>query len=117
MVRGSSEIEPVTDGAGAHMSFGAGAAQHNRPLPVPDFRDRSEGEGTAPSREETATADDDLVGAVSVLLIADVIQPAELRAVAGEHAIAPCGGEEPTEFRLCPVAPLAPAILPHGREE
>jgi len=54
----------------------------------------------APPPEETATADDDLVGMVSVLLVADVIQPADVRAVAREHPVAAGGGEEPAEFRL-----------------
>ena len=49
----------------------AGAAQHNRPLPLSDFRHRTEGEDTPPPREETATADDDLVGVVSVPLVAE----------------------------------------------
>jgi hypothetical protein len=52
-----------------------------------------------------------------VPLVADVIQPADMRAVAREHPVAPGDGEEPAEFRLCPVAPLAPATLLHGREE
>jgi hypothetical protein len=69
-----------------------------------DFRHRTEGEDTPPPREETATADDDLVGAVSVALVA-------------EHPVAPGGGEEAAEFRLCPAAPLTPATLLHGREE
>ncbi len=99
------------------VSLGAGAAQHNRPLPLSDFRHRTEGEDTPPPREKTATADDDLVRVVSVPLVADVIQPADVRAVARERAVAPGGGEEPAEFRLCPVAPLAPATLLHGREE
>jgi hypothetical protein len=82
-----------------------------------DFRHRTEGEDTPPPREETATADDDLVGAVSVALVADVIERAEVRAVAREHPVAPGGGEEAAEFRLCPAAPLTPATLLHGREE
>ena len=99
---------PVTDGADvARVSLGAGAAHHNRPLPLSDFRHRAEGEDTPPPREETATADDDLVRVVNVPLVADVIQPAEVRAVAREHSVAPGDGEEPAEFRLCPVAPLA----------
>jgi len=44
---------------------------------LPDLRYRAEGEDTPPPREETATADDDLVGVVSVPLVADVVQPAE----------------------------------------
>jgi hypothetical protein len=73
-----------------------------------------------PPRKETVTADDDLVGVVSVPLVADVIQPADVRAVAREHPVALGRGDEAAEFRLCPVAPLAalaPATLLHGREE
>ena len=112
------EIEPVTDGAdAARVSLGAGAAHHNRPLPLFDFRDRAEGEDTPPPCDETATADDDLVGVIGVPHVADVIQPPEVRAVAREHSVASGDGEEPAEFRLCPVAPLAAATLLHEREE
>jgi hypothetical protein len=98
----------------------AGAAQHNRPIPWPDFLHRAEGEGTPPPREEAAAADDDLVRVVSVPLVADVIEPADVRAVALEHAIALGGGEEAAEFSQCPTAPLAALVrttLLHGREE
>ena len=81
----------------ARVSLGPGAAQHNRPLPSPDLRHSPEREDAPPPREETATADDDLVGVVSVPLVADVIQPAEVRAVAREHPVASGGGKEPTE--------------------
>ena len=49
-------------------------------------------------------------------LVADVIQPADVRAVAREHPVALGGGEEAAEFRLSPVGPLAalvPATLLH----
>ena len=117
----SSEIEPRHNGAdAARVSLGAGAAQHNRPLPLSDFRHRTEGEDTPPPREETATADDDLVRVVSVPLVADVVQPADVRAIAREHPVAPGGGDEAAELCLCPVAPLAalvPSTLVHSREE
>jgi hypothetical protein len=91
----------LPDGAeAAHVSLVAGAAHHNRPLPLSDVRHRAEGEDTPPSREEPATADDDLVRVVDVPLVADVIQPAQVRAVAREHSVAPGDGEEPAEFRL-----------------
>jgi hypothetical protein len=48
---------------------------------------------------------------VSVPLEADVIYPADGRAVAGEHPVALGGGEEATEFGLCPMARLA-ALIP-----
>ena len=95
------EIEPVSDVCRRRpRSLGAGAAHDNRPLPLFDFRHRAEGEDTPPPREETATADDDLVRVVNVPLVADVIQPAEVRAVAREHSVASGDGEEPAEFRL-----------------
>ena len=94
-----------------------GAAQHNRPLPSPNFRHRTEREDTPPPREETATADDDLVRVVDVPFVADVVQPADVRAVAREYPVAPGVGEEPAEFRLRPVALLVPATLLHGGEE
>jgi len=99
------------------VSLGADAAQQNRPLPSPNIRHRTEGEDTPPPREEPATADDDLVRVVNVPLVADVIQPADVRAVAREHPVALGDGEKPAEFRVCPVAPLASATLLHGREE
>jgi hypothetical protein len=118
-VAGAVERDRVCYGGAdaARVSLGAGAAQHDRPLPSPNFRHRTEGEDTPPPREETTTADDDLVRVVSVPLVADVIQPADVRAVAREHPVAPGDSEEPAEFRLCPVAPLAPATLLHGGEE
>jgi hypothetical protein len=99
------------------VSLGAGAALDNRTVPLSDLRHRAEGEDTPPPREETATADDDLVGVIGVPHVADVIQPPEVRAVAREHSVASGDGEEPAEFRPSPVAPLAPASLVHGREE
>ena len=92
---------PVTDDLDvARVSLGAGAAHHNRPLPLSDVRHHAEREDTPPPREQPATADDDLVRMVDVALVTDVIQPAEIRAVAREHSVAPGDGEEPAEFRL-----------------
>jgi len=54
---------------------------------------------------------------VDVPLVADVVQPADVRAVAREYPVAPGVGEEPAEFRLRPVALLVPATLLHGGEE
>jgi len=96
---------------------GPGTAQHNRPLPSPNFRHRTEREDTPPPREETATADDDLVRVVDVALVADVIQPADVRAVAREYPVAPGVGEEPAEFRPRPVVLFVPATLLHGGRE
>ena len=105
---------------GRHVSLSTGGAQHNRPLPSLNFRHRTEGEDTQPPREEAAAADNDLVRVGNVPLVADVIQPAEVPAVAREHPVAPGGDEEAAEFRLCsvaPRAPLVPSINLHGRDE
>jgi hypothetical protein len=70
-----AQRELVTDGADVRVSLGApSAAEHNRPLPSPNFRHRAEGEDAPLPREETATADDKLVRVVNVPLVADVIQ-------------------------------------------
>jgi hypothetical protein len=113
-----AQRELVTDGADVRVSLGApSAAEHDCPLPSSNFRHRAEREDTPLPREKTATADDKLVRVVNVPLVADVIQPADVRAVAREDAIASGDGEEPAEVRLCSVAPLAPATLLHGGEE
>ena len=105
----------MTDGAdAARVSLAAGAAHDNRTVALSDFGHRAEGEDTPPRCEETATADDDLVGVVGVALVSDVIEPAELCSVAREHPVARGGCEESAEFCLCPVAPLDPATLLHG---
>jgi len=46
-----------------------------------------------------------------VPLVADVIEPADVRAVAGEHPVALGGGEQAVEVRLRPMAPPAFPIL------
>jgi uncharacterized protein YndB with AHSA1/START domain len=50
---------------------------------------------------------------------ADVIQPADVGAVSGEHSVALRGGEQAAEVGLRPVIPLdaLAAPLPHGGEE
>ena len=57
-----------------------------------------EGKGT-PLWEQTAPADDDLVGVVGVSLVADVVEPAQVRTVARDHPVARGGGEQTTELR------------------
>ena len=114
------DLSPVKDSSSkTRLRRGTepGAAQHNCPLPSPNFRHRTEREDTPPPREETATADDDLVRVVNVPFVADVIQPADVSAVAREYPVAAGVGEEPAEFRLRPVALLVPATLLHGGEE
>ncbi len=94
-------------------------AQDDRALPRPHCLDRAEGKGAAPLRQQAAAADDDLVGVVDVPLVADVVEPADLRAVAGHDPVALRGGEQATELRLPPQALLGTLIanpLLHGRE-
>ena len=53
-------------------------------------------------------------------LVADVIQPAQVRAVASDHPVALGGGEQAAEFGLRPVASLAALVsvtFLHEREE
>jgi hypothetical protein len=56
---------------------------------------------------------------VGVPLVADVVEPAEMRAVACRHSVPRGGGEQATELRLPPQAllsTLAPDPLPHKRK-
>jgi hypothetical protein len=53
---------------------------------------------------------DDLVGVVSVALVANVIEPADGRAIARHHPVALGGGKQATEFRLPPQALLGTLI-------
>lgn len=49
--------------------------------------------------------------------VADVVEPAEMRAVACDHSVALGGGEQATEFRLTPQALIGALILdpsPHA---
>ena len=57
---------------------------------------RAEAKSTPPPPKEAAEADDDLVGMVSVPLVADVIELTDFDAVAGEHPVALGGGKEAT---------------------
>ncbi len=56
---------------------------------------------------------------VGVPLVADVLEPAEVHAVACQDPVALGGGEQATELRLPPQALLGTLItdpLPYGRE-
>jgi hypothetical protein len=46
-----------------------------------------------PLQEQAALANDDLVGVVGVLLVADVVEPTEVRAIACHDPVARGGGE------------------------
>src|SRR5437867_3319368 len=99
--------EPVLTGLGlAHrrrsgwrrtVERSGAQAEHDRPLPRPHCLDRVEGKGT-PLWEQAASADDDLVGVVGVSLVADVVEPAQVSAVARYHPVAGGGGEQTTEL-------------------
>ena len=94
-------------------------AQDDRPLPRPHRLDVAEGKGTTPLEEQAASANDDLVGVVGVLFIADVIEPTNVGAIACHDPVASGGREQATELRLPPQALLCILIadpLIHGRE-
>jgi hypothetical protein len=94
-------------------------AQHDRPLPRPDRLDRAEGNSTPTSQEQAASTNDDFVGMISVPLIADVIEPTELRAVARHHPVPLGSGKQAPEFRPPPHAlliTLIPDRLPHDTQ-
>jgi hypothetical protein len=94
-------------------------AQHDRPLPPPHRLDGAEGNGAVPPRKQASPANDDLVGAIGVPLVTDVVEPAEMRAVACHHSVPLRGGQQATELRLPPQALLATLIpdpLAHRRE-
>jgi len=94
-------------------------AKDDRPLPRLDCLDRTEGKGTVPPWEEAAPSNDDRVGVVCVPLVADVVEPTDLRAVACHDPVALGGGEQATELRLPPQAllgtPTADSLV-HGEK-
>jgi hypothetical protein len=97
----------------------AAEAQHDRPLPRPHRLDGAEGNGTVPPRKQASPANDDLVGAIGVALVTDVVEPAEMRAVASYNSVPLGGGEQATELRLPPqglLGTLIPDPLGHRRE-
>ena len=59
-----------------------------------------------PLQEQAASANDDLVGVVGVLLIADVVEPTDVRAIARHDPVASSGREQAPELR-----PPPPALL------
>jgi len=93
-------------------------AQDDRPLPRPHRLDRRVRKRTAP-REQSAPANHDLVGVIGVPLVADVVEPTELRSVASHDPIAGGGRKQTTEFRLSPqtlLGILIPDPFAHRRE-
>ena len=73
-------------------------AQHDRSFPRSDFLDFVEGEHAPASRAEAASADDEFVWVIGMLLVAEMIEPAEIRAVACQHPVAFGGSEQATEL-------------------
>ena len=72
-----------------------------------------------PLQEQAASANDDLVGVVGVLFIADVVEPTNVGTIACHHPVASGGREQATELRLPPQALLCIVIadpLIHRRE-
>jgi hypothetical protein len=94
-------------------------AHDHRSLTLLDRLDRAEAKDVVPPRDQAASANDELVGMVGMPLVADVIKPADVRAVARHDTIALGGGKQATEFGL-PFQPLLGALIatamPHGRE-
>jgi hypothetical protein len=93
--------------------------QDDRPLPWPHRVDAAEGKGTLPLQEQAASANDDLVGVVGMLFIADVVEPTDVRAIACHDAVAGGGREQAPKLGLPPQALLCILIagpLIHGRE-
>jgi hypothetical protein len=94
-------------------------AKDDSPLPRLYCLDRTEGKGTVPPWEEAAPSNDDRVGVVCVPLVADVVEPTDLRAVDCHDPVALGGGEQATELRLPPQALLGTLIadsLVHGEK-
>mgnify|MGYP003297498007 CR=1 FL=1 len=66
-----------------------------------------------------ARPNDNLIGVVGMALVADVIEPTDVRAIACHDPVASGGREQATELRLPPQALLCILIadpLIHGRE-
>jgi hypothetical protein len=72
-----------------------------------------------PLQKQAASANDDLVGVVGVLFIADVVEPTDVRAIACHDPVASGCREQAPEFRLPSPALLGTLIadlLCHGNE-
>ena len=94
-------------------------AKDDSPLPRLYCLDRTEGKGTVPPWEEAAPSNHDRVGVVCVPLVADVVEPTDLRAVDCHDPVALSGGEQATELRLPDQALLGTLIadsLVHGEK-
>jgi hypothetical protein len=85
-------------------------AQNDSPLLRTHLRDRAEGKSAAPLRQQSVPANEDLVGMVGVALVANVVKPADGRAVARQNPVALGGGKQATKFRLPPEALLGSLI-------
>jgi hypothetical protein len=87
-------------------------AKDDSPLPRLYCLDRTEGKGAVPPWEEAAPSNDDRVGVVCEPLVADVVEPTDLRAVDCHDPVALGGGEQATELRLPPQALLGSSPIP-----
>jgi hypothetical protein len=92
-------------------------AQDDRPFARCDRLDHAKGEGTTPPRQDGAPPNNDLIGMVGVPLVADVVEPAEVRPVTCNHPVALGGGKEATELRLPSGTPLSAPIADLLRHE
>src|SRR5712691_3382722 len=94
-------------------------AQDDRPFPRFDCLDHAEGKGTTPPRQDGAPPNNDLIRMVGVPLVADVVEPAEVRPVTCNHPVALGGGKEATELRLpsrTSLSALIANLLRHEQE-
>jgi hypothetical protein len=98
------------DRRGTRESAVAGA-QDDRSLVRPDRLDRGERKRPEPPWRDAAATDDDLVRVVGVSLVADVIEPPNLRPVTRNDAVTGCVGEQTAELRLPPQALLEALVI------
>ena len=94
-------------------------AQNDRPFPRSHCLDHAEGKGTTPPRPDSAPPNNDLIRVVGVPLVADVVEPTEVRPVTCNHPVALGGGKEATELRLpsrTSLSTLIADLLRHEQE-
>jgi hypothetical protein len=57
-------------------------AQNDGPLPRPHYLDRAERKGRRRFGKQTASRNDNLIGVIRMPLVADVIEPSDVHAIA-----------------------------------
>jgi hypothetical protein len=94
-------------------------AQDDRPFLRSDRLDHAEGKGTTPPRQDGPPPNNDLIRMVGVPLVADVVEPTEVRPVTRNHPVALGSGKEATELRLpsqTSLSTLIADLLRHEKE-